>query len=56
MLLSAAAAAAAMVVLLLMRLHCQDALRADVAPIIKHRSQRESATGQRRRQRQHVRH
>ena len=25
--------------------HCQGVLRADVAPIIKHRSQRESATG-----------
>ena len=47
MLLSASAAAAAMV-LLLMRLHSQDTLRADVAPIIKRRSRRESARGRRR--------
>ena len=36
-----------LMVLLLMRpaLHCQDTLRADVAPIIKRRSRRESARG-----------
>jgi len=39
-----------------MRLHCQDALRADVAPIIKRRSRRESATRGRRRPPYLVRH